>query len=463
MTIWMPDRESLRRPLHTSLVSSMKEAISDGRLAVGTRLPPHRTLAYKLGVSVHTVSKAYEELRRLGLIDGQVGRGTYVLDATQPSHQPFLMERDDRGMIDLSISRPLYDTIHVEKMQEALARLPEGLSHETYLACRPNVGLLPHRQWGVKWLARCGLETTESAVVMTNGVCHGMATALASIVRPGETVVTESVAHHLIISLCSYLGIRLQGLEVDHEGILPSAFEAACRHQEVKALFTVPTVANPMVSLMSEQRRKDLVAIARRYDVLIVEDDAWGPLIENRPIPISALAPERSIYLTSFTKCTLPGLRTGYLVAPVNLLPTITGRLIVFGWMATPLISELASRWIEDGTADHLVLWQQKELSARHAIVAEEMAGFDWSGHPNSLHFWLRLSGGWDATRFAEHAKALGVAIAPSQPFLTPNSPKVDAVRVAVGGTRDPVRLRQGLALLTKLLKRPPEPLLQTL
>lgn len=463
MTIWIPDRSSLTRPLHTSLVTKMKEAITTGRLAAGERLPPHRALAFRLGISVHTVSKAYDELRRQGLIDGHVGKGTYVLGSALPSSQPFLMERDDLGMIELSISRPLYATIHVEKMQAGLAGLSDSLHHSTYLACRPNVGLLPHREAGVSWLARCGLETTAASVIMTNGVSHGMATALASVVHPGETVVTEMVAHHLIISLSSYLGIRLQGLALDHEGILPEAFEAACRQQKVKALFTVPTIANPMVTIMSEERRKQIVAIARRHDVVIIEDDAWGPLIENRPRPLSAMAPERSIYLTSFTKCTLPGLRTGYLIAPENLIPTITGRLIVFSWMATPLISELASRWIADGTADELVAWQRRELGARHAIVTEAMGDLDWQGHPQSLHFWLRLPGDWDAGRLVEHAKALGVAVAPSQPFLAPNSSQIRGVRVAVGGARDPARFRQGLTILRDLLKRPPESLLQTL
>jgi len=463
MTIWIPNRETLQRPLHTSLVSAMKEAIADGRLSVGTRLPPHRALADILDLSVHTISKAYEELKRQGLIDSHVGRGTYVLDPAPPSRQPFLMERSDQGIIDLSIARPLYDSFHVEKMHAALTKLPDSLNSDTYLACRPNIGLLSHRQRGVDWLVRCGLNTTEQSIIMTNGVSHGMVTALSSIARHGDIVVTERIAHHLIISLCAYLGLRLQGLEMDEEGVLPEAFEAACRQQEVKVFFTVPTLANPMVSMMSETRREQLVAIARRYDVVIIEDDVLGPLPEDSPPPLSALAPERAIYLTSFTKCTLPGLRSGYLVAPDHLMPTITGRLIAFSWMATPLISELASRWIEDGTADELVSWQRQALCERHAIVTEEMSGLDWSGHPASLHFWLRLPDHWNAGSLVEHARALGVAVAPPQPFMTAQCESQNAVRIAVGGVHDPARFRYGLSLIRDLLKRSPEPLLHPL
>ncbi|MEX1035492.1 MAG: PLP-dependent aminotransferase family protein [Sneathiella sp.] len=463
MTIWIPRYDNLTRPLHTSLVSAFKEAIADGRLAAGTQLLPHRTLAHKLGISVHTVGKAYDELKRQGLIDGHVGRGTYVLAPNLPSHQPYLMERGTNGTIDLSISRPLIDSIHADRMETALKNLPGSLDHDTYLACRPNVGLLSHREAGAEWLSRCLLDTAPDSVIITNGVTHGMTVALSAITRPGDIVVSEKITHHLIVSLCSYLGVRLQGLEFDEEGLVPEAFETACKNQDVKVYFSVPTVANPMATMMSEERRRQLINIARRYDVFIIEDDAWGPLIENRPPPIAARTPERTIYLTSFTKCTMSGLRTGYLVAPDSLIPAITGRLVAFSWMATPLIAEIASRWIKDGTADELVQWQQRALADRYTIVEEEMAGLSWRGHPNSLHFWLELPEGWDTATYVNHARSLGIAVAPTQPFLTPNMQKADAVRIAVAGTRDTKRFRRGLSAIRNLLRREPEPFMHTL
>jgi DNA-binding transcriptional MocR family regulator len=463
MTKWIPSREKLDRPLHIGIANLLRDAIADGHLAVGERLPPHRTLADLLNVSVHTVSKAYDELTRSGLIGGHVGRGTFVLDPAQAPRQPYLMERTDQGLIDLSIARPLYDSLHVDRMNAILGEMSANTDPDVYLACRPNVGLAQHRRAGVNWLSQCGIETSENNIVMTNGVCHGMATALSSIARHGDVVVTDAIAHHLIISLCSYLGLRLQGLQMDAEGILPDAFEEACKQHEVKVFFTVPTLASPTVSLMSSERREELVRIARKYDVLIIEDDVLGPLPANRPPPIYSLAPERTIYLTSFTKCVMPGLRTGYLVAPEALLPSITGRLIVYSWMATPLVSEVASRWIEDGTADHLVTWQRKKMAERHRIATEELADFDWAGHPSALHLWLSLPDHWTAQAMVEHAKALGVATAPPQPFMTAQCPPINAVRIAVGGVTNTDRFRQGLVLIKGLLKRSPEPLPQLL
>ncbi|RED43400.1 GntR family transcriptional regulator [Aestuariispira insulae] len=439
----------------------MKSAIEDGRLPAGTKLPPHRDLAHDIGISVHTVSKAYEGLRRQGLVGSHVGRGTYVLDPGRPSQQPFLMDRDPNGIIDLSISRPVYDPYHAKVMDGTLRNLPEGLDHDTYLACRPNVGLKAHRESGVKWLRRCGLETKPENIIMTNGVCNGMTTALATIAHYGDTVVTEDIAHHLIISLCAYFGLKLKGLQTDQDGIVPEAFEKACKAQEVKVLFTVPTQANPTVTTVPDERRRKLAEIARHHDVTIIEDDVWGPLMTDRPVPISMLAPERSIYLTSFSKCTLSGLRAGYMVAPDQLIPALTGRMLVFNWMATPLVTEIASRWVEDGTAEELVAWQRRELALRHAVVAEEMAEFDWRGNPAALHFWLRLPETWTPEAFVEHAQALGVAVAPPRPFAAPECKTPHAVRVSLGGAHSASSFRRGLKLLSNLLKRRPDPIAQ--
>lgn len=439
----------------------MAEAIDDGRLPVGTRLPPHRSLAKQLGVSVQTVSKAYEELRRMGLVDGQVGRGTYVLDPAKPSRQPFLLERGGQDIMDLSISRPLYGAEHVTRMQHALADLSTSVDPDTYLACRPNLGLPRHRAAGADWLRTCGLDAPEETIVMTNGVCHGLSTALATIARPGDTVVCEQVTHHLISSICAYLGLHLRGLAMDGEGVLPEALEEACQRRKVAAYFAVPTLANPTVGVMSEGRRRDLAAIARRHDVTIVEDDAWGPVMENRPIPIAAILPEQTIYLTTFTKCIMPGLRAGYMVVPPRLLPAVTGRIIAFSWMATPLMGELANRWVMDGTARELVDWQRRELALRHAIVREVMQGFDWHGHPASLHFWLRLPDGWDPASLLDHARARGVAIASPQPFTTQDAEIPNAVRIAVCGHGDLEHLRRALMTIRDLLSRPREPLAQ--
>ncbi|MDC0659404.1 PLP-dependent aminotransferase family protein [Leisingera sp. SS27] len=457
MTIWYPDPETLTPPLHASLAQALAKAISDGRLATGAQLPTHRRMAQELGLSVHTVSKAYDSLRRQRLIDGQVGRGSFVTGAEAGCSPPYRLQPETGSGYDLSISRPLFAPLHAERFQQALQQLPDGLDPACYLSTRPNAGHQAHREAGAEWLRVCGLEVPAERILMTNGVSHGLSAALTALARPGDTVVAEKITHHLLIPACASLGLTLAGLETDSDGMLPDALEDYCRKRSPKLLFLLPSLANATAGMMPLERRQALVDVARRHNLLIIENDALGPVAADRPAPVAALAPERTVYLTSFTKCTLPGLRAGYLAAPEHLLPALTTRIVVFSWMATPLMGELASRWVRDGTALELARWQRRALAERHGIAAEVLQGCGWQGHPAALHLWLPLQNGWTSEGFAAYARRLQVSVAPDTPFLAPRVPPQNAVRVSLGSVQDPARFRQALELLAGMLRQPPE------
>jgi len=457
MTIWYPDPASLTTPLHASLAQAIAKAISDGRLPQGTQLPTHRRMAEELGLSVHTISKAYDSLRRQKLIDGQVGRGSYVLDPGEHDGQPFQLSSEKADGYDLSILRPVFSQQHADRFLEALKDLPEGLDPSCFLSCRPVVGHDAHRAAGVKWLQVCGLDVSVDQIIMTNGVSQGMSAALSALTRPGDTVVSSKITHHLLVSGCSYLGLTLVGLDTDEDGILPETLDKYCREKSVKVLFLLPSMASPTAEMMPEERRRALVEIARRHDLHIIENDAFGPVAAGRQVPVAALAPERTIYLTTFSKCTVSGLRAGYIAAPEHLLPALTGRIVVFGWMATPLMCELATRWVLDGTAAELALWQQQTLIERFEIVTKELQGWQWRGHPSAPHMWLPLTEGWTTGSFISYARQLHVAVAPDTPFLAPKTPPQNAVRLSLGSIQDPDRFQQAMNLIAGMLSRPPE------
>jgi DNA-binding transcriptional MocR family regulator len=461
MTNWLPSRDSLNSPLHTSLATMIASAIEDGRLLPGQQLPTHRKLAEELELSVNTVSKAYDILRRQNLIDGQIGRGSYVADTGKSDDQPFKLESEPDNLFDMSMSRPMFSQLHVEAMQSMLKTIHVAFDPALYLATRPNVGHESHRKTGVKWLARCGVETTADSILMTNGVTHGSAAAMSAVLRPGDVVLTDKITHHLVVSNSSYVGYRQVGLETDMHGILPDALEKACAELSPKALYLLPSLANPNVHMMPEERRRQIAEIAQKHGLHIIENDALGPVAKDRPPPISTFAPELSIYLTTFTKCTISGLRAGYAVVPDHLMPVMTARLMVFGWMATPIICEIASRWVEDGTADKLIEWQREKLAERYQIASQELAGFDWKGHPGGLHLWLKLPNDWDSNSFVAHARELNVSVSPEAPFLSPKAIPTNAVRVSLGSIRETDRFRRALRLLVGLLRRPHEPLPQ--
>lgn len=458
MTMWRPNPSALRRPAYLSLADQIARAIADGKLEPGARLPTHRDLAQGLNVSTQTVSRAYEELIRRGLLSGEVGRGTFVRPPRQEPELPYLPERNGE-VIDLSILKPVCAAIHQERLQAALQELARNLPPSAIFSFRPNVVFPRHRAVAVEWLKTCGLpEVSPANISLTNGATAAMTIALMTAATVGSTVATEEIGHHTLVPLAAYLGLKLVGLEIDEEGIVPDALERACRNGDLRAVFVQPNVINPTTSLMGERRRRDIARLAQKYGLAIIESDVLGPLVENRPPPIAALAPENTLYLTSFTKCVIPGLRIGYLVVPDRLAPAAANRHLVTNWMATPLIAEIATRWIEDGTAEELMSWQRRALRRRHAMASKIFAGLPHRAHPNALHLWVPLNGHAE-DQFIGHARLHGVAVAPGASFAIPPSEASAAIRISIGSTGEE-ELRLGLDRLRKLLLSTPEPAL---
>ncbi|MBD0415122.1 MocR-like ectoine utilization transcription factor EhuR [Oryzicola mucosus] len=458
MTIWHPDPSLIRRPAYLSLADQFARAIHDGRLLNGTRLPTHRKLAYDLSLSVQTVSRAYEELIRRGLISGEIGRGSFVQTMRREVEPPYLPERLGE-IIDLSILKPVCEPMHLERMKQALTWLGENLPSSSALSFRPNVVFPRHRAVAVEWMKACGLSVSPQSVSLTNGATAAMTVALMSVAPPGSTVATEAIGHHTLVPLARYLGFNLEGLPIDEDGILPNALEEACREADIRAVFVQPSVINPTATLMREQRRAELVNVARKHDIAIIESDVLGPLVENRPPPIAAMAPERTLYLTSFTKITVPGLRIGYLVAPDRYAAAVANRHLVSNWMATPIVAEIASKWVTDGTALELVRWQRAALMRRQQIVDEVLGAGRVLTHPNALHLWLPLPDDRTEEGFVAQARLQGVGIAPGLSFKTSNAPWQPAVRISLGSTTED-ELRVGLGIVARLLLGDPEHLL---
>ena len=462
MTMWPPNPATLKRPVYRSLAESLIEAIKSGEVQQGDRLPTHRDLAETLGISVQTVSRAYEELHRLGAIAGMVGRGTFVRAAAADTRTPWHRIGDGDEVIDFSMLTPVTGKIHEERMRATLAEMSRDLSSDVLFSFRPRATLLSHSEAALGWLKRCGVEADRAQLLPTNGNTSAMTVALMTAARPGELVVSEDLTHHTLKALCSYLELGLHGLETDDEGIVPQAFESACRSQKVRVLFVMPTGLNPQATMMGLARRQALVDIARRHDVAIVEDDAWGPIQPERPPPIVALAPERTFYFTSLTKPLLPGLRYGWLVSPETLVSATANRHLVTNWMATPLMAEIGTRWLKDGTADDLLAWQMDALARRNGLVTEALGAFSPRSSPNGMHVWLPLPRQWNEDAFVAHARSEGVAVAAGSAFAVDLPTHAPGIRICLGCSSE-AGMARGLDIIARLVRNKPEPALLTL
>ncbi|MFW6028525.1 MAG: PLP-dependent aminotransferase family protein, partial [bacterium] len=148
----------------------------------------------------------------------------------------------------------------------------------------------------------------------------------------------------------------------------------------------------------------------------------------------------------------------GYVVAPEPMLQRLATRLRATSWMGTPLMAEIASRWIADGTARELLAWQQEELAARQSIVREILGDYDVAAHPNGINAWLTLPSHWRTRSFVSQAALKHVAVTPAEPFVVGRLPEPHAVRISLGVPSGRDELRRGLEILAEVLQRAPEP-----
>jgi len=462
MTIWPPKKGSLGRPAYRALAQTLIEAIEAGEVTPGTRLPTHRALSYDLGISVQTVSRAYEELARLGIVEGEVGRGSFVRGGPPDARMPWHRIARSEDVVDCSMLVPVTGEIHEARMKATLTRLADSLPAQALYSFRPRNTLEAHCEWARVWLGRCGLPAGRDRILPTNGNTAAMSVALMTAAVPGDLIATEEIGHHTLRSLTNTLGLRLAGLAMDREGVLPEAFEHACKTTAVRAIFLLPSGLNPMTATMSTERRQAIAAVARRHDIWIIENDAWGPMQPARPPPIATFAPERTFYFTGLTKCLLPGLRVGWLVVPEPLVAAARTRHLVTNWMATPLIAEIASRWLEDGTALELLQWQRGRLARRNQIAARQLEGIEHYSTPFGMHVWLPMPPAWPEEAFVAHARHEGVAVAAGANFAVTQPQRLRGVRICLGAGSEP-DIESGLKVLARLVRSTPEPALLAL
>jgi len=438
------------------LVKAIALDIESGALASGVRLAPQREVAAELGISVQTVTNAYKELERQGLIRCEVGRGSFVAARVTEAMSNYILDTAEREIVDFSIARIVHTPEHDAAWREVCATLATLEDQPWIRSFRPIAGFEHHRQAGAAWLAALNMPVAPESLLITNGAAQGIFLALASTVGPGDTVLCESLTDHGVIGLANVLGFTLKGLEVDEHGIRPEHFEEMCDGERVSALVCTPTFNNPTMSVMPDSRRRTIARIAERYGVYVIEDDVYGALPAKTCTPIASLIPELAFYSTSMTKSVLTGLRTGYLAMPRRLALRVESVLRVSSWMATSPIAEIATRWIADGTARRLVELQRERLAVRQAMVRETLGEYVLGAHPNALSAWLRVPDYWQAERVVRELRNRQIAVTSPDPFLVGSTPRPNAVRICLGAEASDAACKNALRTIAGVFEQYP-------
>ena len=439
-------------PVYRRLADAIAERIAAGTLAVGDRLPPQREIARALGINVTTVTRALSTLQERGLLEARPGRGTTVAARDEAERPGFVSAPSDQsGIIDLSVNRPA-TSAYLDAVSALLPRLPRDKHYAALQDYHPPEGPLWARAAIADWLKSVVGEGDPGRVVLAAGAQHGLDCVLGAVTRQGEVVLADEVTYQGINALCRVHGLDLRGVAMDRGGMRPDAFEAACAQLRPRAVFLVPTLHNPTTVTLSEERRQQLAAVARRHNVLIIEDDVYRPLSDDDLPSFASLEPELTVHIGALSKCLAPGLRLGFVIAPRAIAGQVAAALRINCWSISPLTALIGARLIEDGSAARIIEIQKQELRQRQAILSEILGRYDVQSQPIATHAWLRLPEPWRGAGVARTCLARGVAVLPGDAFAVGREPVQHGVRINVGAARSQEDLRTALTIMAELL-----------
>jgi DNA-binding transcriptional MocR family regulator len=255
--------------------------------------------------------------------------------------------------------------------------------------------------------------------------------------------------------VADHLNLRLQGIAMDEQGLRADALEAACRAAQAQILYILPTLQNPTGTVMSIERRREIIAVARQFDLTIVEDDVYGFLLgDDRPPPLVALAPDIVYYITSMAKCLMPGLRVGFVATPPGAAEAVGGAMRTTVRMTAPLMAEIVAGWIADGSADAMAEQQRSAVETRQALAQRILKDFPTASDSSGFHIWLTLPEGWSSADFVAEAQRQGVVVMGAAPFRVGRGPEPQAIRICLGGPEVALDVERGLKIIAALLHR---------
>lgn len=455
---WVPKIENLEGPRYLAVASAIAQAIDSGELAPGAQLPPQRDLAGHLGVTVGTITRAYSLVRKQNLVTGEVGRGTFVRDEHKDSGPRFEFRPDERDqrMIDLSCYRTPVNGLS-DLVADAINDLSERAALLPLHKYPPAAGLPVQRTVAAEWLNRTGLEASSDRVLLCAGAQQAILVALSGLASFSDTILTDAATFPGFKAIANLRGLKVRGVPMDAHGMVPSALAEAVARTGARVVYLQSTLHNPCLTTMPEERRREIAAVARANNLMIIEDDATAAALAERPAPIAAFAPDHVCYISGLAKCLSPAIRIGFLVTPKAWVDVFSNLIHVMTLGTSPILGELASLLMSSNAAEQLRRRMNEETALRCAEARRIFTGQTLACHPASVHMWLQLPTPWRALDFEAAARRNGVAVVASDHFAADEETRIaPAVRVSLNAGAGEAVLGRGLNALAALLESRP-------
>ncbi|HBR1952862.1 TPA: PLP-dependent aminotransferase family protein [Klebsiella quasipneumoniae subsp. quasipneumoniae] len=416
---------------YKAVVDRYAQAIRSGQLPAGTRLPTHRTLAAEERLSLATATRVYRELEEMGLVSGETGRGTFVRDLSLPPGHGVDQQVVAADVVDLNFNYPSLPA-QGDALREALRQLAMAGDIDSHLRYQPHAGRLAEREIIARHLTCRHFAPDAENVLIVNGAQHGLAVTVMGLLRPGDVVAVDALTYSGFKVLAALYHLELAAIPCRAEGPDLPALHTLCQQRRVRAVYTMPTLHNPLGWVLNAGQRQALADLARQHDLLIIEDAAYARLVSRPPPPVVSYAPERTVYVTGFSKNIATGLRVGVVISPPRYRPEIERAIRATTWNTPTLISSLICAWIEDGTVARFETQKRQDARQRQQVAREVLCGLPVVSHPDSYFVWLPLGEESRADRLANALMERRISVSTAEPFCV-SATIPQALRIALG------------------------------
>lgn len=416
---------------YKAVVDRYAQAIRSGQLPAGSRLPTHRTLAAGERISLATATRVYRELEKMGLVSGETGRGTFVRDLSLPPGHGVDQQVVAADVVDLNFNYPSLPE-QGDALREALRQLAMAGDIDSHLRYQPHAGRLAERDIIARHLTCQHFAPDAENVLIVNGAQHGLAVTVMGLLRPGDVVAVDALTYSGFKALAALYHLELAAIPCRPEGPDLQALHTLCQQRRVRAVYTMPTLHNPLGWVLNTGQRQALADLARQHDLLIIEDAAYARLVSHPPPPVVSYAPERTVYVTGFSKNIATGLRVGVVISPPRYRPEIERAIRATTWNTPTLISSLICAWIEDGTVARFETQKRQDARQRQQVAREVLCGLPVVSHPDSYFVWLPLGEESRADRLANALMERRISVSTAEPFCV-SATIPQALRIALG------------------------------
>jgi DNA-binding transcriptional MocR family regulator len=461
MTNWLPNLREGSGPLYIRLADEMEKAIGAGDLTAGSKLPPQRNLAFDIGVTIGTISRAYSLLHERGLVSGEVGRGTYVLTrgetAPQASHDPVTSSLAGTRPLQTPPGKIRFDSTAAPEIGQS--DTISAIISEILADCPRDVvsytrGFPDHwQEAGKRWLSYGDWTPQTEAIVPTLGAHAGIMAIISVLTNPGDRVVFENLTYSQVSRAVGLIGRRISLVGSDEHGVSPDDFERICVQEHPKIAFFMSSAQNPTLATMPLEHRKAIADIARRHNVWLIEDNLYGAMNQQEIPLIAALAPERTFVIDGLSKSVSAGIRGGWVACP----PHFAQRVRIAHKMMTGglpfMLAELAARLVLSGEAEAIWNRCKAEINAREALARDILSGYDFNSNPDIPFLWLKLPEPWLSAAFKNAVYADGVLLDDEDEFKAGRSEKIThRVRIGFSSPEQRQEVAEGLKIVRSLL-----------